>query len=72
MSKEKLDKYHYHEAVDRAFMVLEIFNDHVAEHPVVEKHKLLKKLAKQISNDLYQLCNTASNISCEKHKDGKK
>lgn len=39
--KEKLDPFHYHEVMDRACMVLDIFTTHVAEHPVAKQNPLL-------------------------------
>jgi len=50
---DKLDKFHYHEALDRAYLVLRIFNEYLLNHPVIEKHKELKKSAKEIANILY-------------------
>ena len=56
--KKKLDKFHYHEALDRASIVVDIFDDHVLQHPVVQKHKKLKKKATKLvyaMADFYQL-----------------
>ena len=49
----QLDDFHYHEALDRSYLVLEMFNEYVLEHPVIEKHKELKKEADRLSSDLY-------------------
>jgi len=47
MSKKKkikgLDRFHYHEALDRAFLVGNVVDEYLSEHPVVQKHKNLKK-----------------------------
>ena len=34
MSKPKLDDYHYHEAMDRAHVVMEMIDAHLIQHPV--------------------------------------
>ena len=38
-----LDRFHYHEALDRAFLVGNIVYEYLEEHPVIMKHKELKK-----------------------------
>jgi hypothetical protein len=60
---EKPDKYHYHEAMDRASMILELFNIMLVEHPAVEAEPHIKKKVEEIEaalGDLYQLCGTAN------------
>jgi len=60
MSKKKkivLDEYHYHEALDRTDMLLRIIEDHLREHPVVQKHKQLKirvEIAEEILAEVHQ------------------
>ena len=57
MAKTKLDNYHYHEALDRCYSALTIVESLLLEHPVVKKHKKLKKyLVSAIDNlgDAYQ------------------
>jgi hypothetical protein len=47
MSKKKkikgLDRFHYHEALDRAYIVANQVEDLLVEHPVIMKHKELRK-----------------------------
>jgi len=53
-----LDRFHYHEALDRAYIVANMIDDHLMEHPVVQKHKELKKRVKkaeQLLYDVYQM-----------------
>ena len=40
---KKLDEFHYHEAVDRCYMLTNQVDEYLLEHPVVQKHKNLKK-----------------------------
>lgn len=46
--ENKLDKYHYHELVDRAYVANESFFEYVRNHPVVEQHKDLLEMADSI------------------------
>ena len=56
--RNKLDRFHYHEALDRAFMVGNIASEYLFEHPVVQKHKELKKKvekATELLAEVYQI-----------------
>lgn len=48
----KLDDFHYHEAMDRLFMVTQILDDFVAEHPAIKRHKEVKKLVDRAGGSL--------------------
>jgi hypothetical protein len=53
-----LDRFHYHEALDRAYIIGNMINEHLTEHPVIMKHKKLRKLikvAEQNVMDVYQM-----------------
>jgi hypothetical protein len=53
----KLDKYHYHEALDRTFMIENIATEYLAEHLVIQKHPELRKkveTAIDLLIDVYQ------------------
>ena len=58
MKKHKiLDEFHYHEALDRAYIVESILNTHLAEHPVIQQHKDLKdkiEKAQELIIEVYQ------------------
>jgi hypothetical protein len=52
MSKNKkkikgLDRFHYHEALDRSYLVADLMETALVEHPVIRKHKTLKKKIKK-------------------------
>lgn len=54
---EALDKFHWHEALDRAHLALSMFDDFVASHPAVAQTPELDAMADQIGSlmaDLYQ------------------
>lgn len=50
ISKEEkiiLDEFFYHEAIDRTYILVGMLNDILLEHPVIQKHKKLKKRVKK-------------------------
>jgi hypothetical protein len=55
---KKLDKFYYHEALDRTYIVANQIEDILVEHPVIIKHKELRKRVKraqQLILEAYQL-----------------
>lgn len=53
-----LDRFHYHEALDRAYMIGNMLSEYLLEHPVITKHpELLEKVKIAADNifDVYQL-----------------
>lgn len=38
MSKKELDKFHYHELLDRLHVTMENLDRNIVEHPVIDKH----------------------------------
>lgn len=57
---ENLDNYHYHESLDRAFMIAEIIDNSLVKHPVFDsapEHIQEKiKVAQDLLMDYYQYC----------------
>lgn len=54
----KIDKFHYHEILDRTYIIEFMLDEHLLNHPVVQKHSILKKKLKKISSklaDVYQI-----------------
>ena len=41
-----VDKFHYHEAIDRTYCVIEMIENILIHHPVMSKHKKIKKETK--------------------------
>ena len=60
MKNKKLDKFHYHEIMDRSFMVCSIIEDHLINHPVTDK-----KIRKRLEKAIHSIC-TAVSIMAEK------
>jgi hypothetical protein len=52
-----LDRFHYHEAQDRAYMIGNMINEYLTEHPVIMKHKKLRKLVKQAEKNIFNVYN---------------
>lgn len=53
-----LDSFHYHEALDRTYVITDMINVHLAGHPVYTKHKELSnrvKKAEILLIEAYQL-----------------
>jgi hypothetical protein len=68
--KTKLDKYHYHEALDRCSLVAEVFEDQVIDHHVIhslKKNHPAKKTANKISELFGELYQQLGTLSDEKH-----
>jgi len=56
--KETLDEFHYHEAIDRSYLIAEMIETILLTHPVIQKHRDLKKRvanAQQLIYNVYQL-----------------
>ena len=53
-----LDEFYYHEALDRSYIVANMIQEVLIEHPVVKKHKKLNKRinkAQQLIIEAYQI-----------------
>ena len=53
-----LDRFHYHEAQDRAYMIGNMLSEYLLEHPVIMKHpELLERVqtATDSIGDVYQM-----------------
>ena len=63
MSKKiKLDKYHYHELLDRTYLLAKSIDDNLSSHPVSKKHKEIKKKLDKASKLLYEVYNDISDL----------
>ncbi len=51
----------FHELVDRACLIAELFSDNIAQHPAAKHPKLRKQIA-QIENDLFDLYRDAREL----------
>jgi hypothetical protein len=56
--KKKFDAFSYHEVLDRAYCIANMMEDMLVTHPVVKKHKKIKKSIDKAQRhllDAYQL-----------------
>lgn len=67
----KLDKFHWHEALDRAHIVADMFETFIVEHPVFKQTPVLKALADEISVKLGELYQTIPNMGDKIDEDAK-
>lgn len=61
MYKTKLDKYHAHEALDRAYLSVDQFEEYVAKHPFVSQTQHLSEHADKVISmmgKMYQMIGT--------------
>lgn len=57
MAKKKLDEFHYHEALDRSYLIADMIESALVEHPVIRKHRNLKAKivkAQELIVEVYQ------------------
>ena len=58
----KLDRFHYHEAVDRLAMVNAIIDDHIFQHPVVKSFGKLKEEVETAATALFSAYQMAGHL----------
>lgn len=63
----ELDQFHAHEALDRTFLVSEMFDGYVLDHPFIFKNEKLMKEAEEISFAMFNLYQNISNESLDKY-----
>jgi hypothetical protein len=64
--KKNLDSYHYHEACDRTYLVVNLINDILMEHPVFQEHKTFRKKIDQITDDLISIYQVTGALQSKK------
>jgi len=52
MKKDNLDSYHYHEASDRLYCIGNMISELILQHPVLQKHKKLRKEVEEVQSKL--------------------
>jgi len=61
--KSKLDPFHYHEAMDRLSLVMNIMDDAVIQHPVVKSYSRLKAEVESATDSLFAAYQMAGHMS---------
>ena len=57
----RLDEYHWHEALDRAFLAVEWFDEFVEKHPAVRRTPSLRKMARELTDGLASFYQAVAN-----------
>ena len=52
--KPKLDKFHYHEMLDRLHVVMSMIDDHLQQHPVAKIEIEIKDLISEAQDKLFE------------------
>jgi hypothetical protein len=68
---KKLDAGYYHEAIDRAYIVANMMEDVLIEHPVFKKHKELRKRVKTAQKLVLEAYQLVGGLEVELFPDGK-
>ena len=63
---KKLDHFHYHEALDRTYLICDILTTNLVSHPVIKKHRDLKKRVKEAEKLLAEVYQRVGNYSYQK------
>ena len=52
--KVELDKFHYHEMLDRLHVVMSMIDDHLQQHPVAKIETKIKDLISEAQDKLWE------------------
>lgn len=62
-NKKNIDSYHYHEALDRTYIIMCLLDDILIDHPVFEKNKKLRKKINKVEKLLYEIYQITGNLN---------
>jgi hypothetical protein len=68
-TKPKLDKFHYHEMLDRLHVVMSMADDHLQQHPVAKIESEIGKHIDDAVSSLWQAYQLTGKIEYEKFED---
>lgn len=54
MEEYKLTNLHYFEVMDRSYIAVDTFNEHIVDHAAVQANPELKEKAKEVADLMYQ------------------
>jgi hypothetical protein len=66
---EKVGSYGAHEALDRMFLICDMFSGYVMEHPFIEENKELFEQAEKISDEMFDMYNRIANLYFDKFEE---
>lgn len=64
--KKSLNVGHYDEACDRAYIVMDLVENALVQHPVFQEHKKLKKAIRQVQDALFEVYQVTGGLACIK------
>jgi len=67
--KKHLDKFHYHEAVDRLNVIMSNCEGHLMQHPVIKIELEVKQNVEKAIEYLWKAYQCTGNLSDKKFKD---
>jgi hypothetical protein len=70
--KELLDEFHYHEVIDRTYIIAEIIDQHLVQHPVFKAEKEFAEKVEQATMLLAEAYQIIGSISCDRFKNKEK
>ena len=59
--KVELDKFHYHEMLDRLHVVMSMIDDHLQQHPVAKIETKIKDLISEAQDKLWEVYQLTGN-----------
>lgn len=62
----KLDKFHYHEAMDRAHVIQTMIDQLLLEHPVALRHSTFASLVQDLDDAAYKVYHAAAMLGEKK------
>lgn len=65
-TKPELDKFHYHEMLDRLHVVMSMADDHLQQHPVAKIESEVGQLIDSAITNLYKAYQLTGKIEFEK------
>lgn len=63
--KPKLTQFHYHEALDRASVIVDNIDRHLIQHPVCKLDKEVAELVEESATKMYEAYQLLGHRSCE-------
>ena len=68
-AKDKLDQFHYHEALDRLHVIMSTIDDHLIQHPVCKLEKEVGNKVEEAFTLLFQAYQEVGLISHKRFED---
>lgn len=64
-SKPKLDPFHYHEAMDRTHVIMDMIDSHLIQHPVLKLEQEPRRMVEEAQNLLFKAYQLIGNKDVE-------